>query len=241
MLPSKKKLIPRSKLTNVIPPKKKLPPAPIDDDDEDQEDVVDEDEVVDEEVEAPRPKKKLVPRKQVVEEDEEDTEEAEDEEEQPKRKVSKKVKSALAKAFDSVPLSGSADEIPAGKYEAIIREAVVQPFSEEKGQSIRFKYEFATEGIAGSQMTQWFKIIDSEGQPVDWMIDMLKKALAKLGIEIEGDELEETVQEIHETHPGIVLKVAYAKGSDGNVYPRLTIQGPCDNEVIEEYKDSVPY
>jgi hypothetical protein len=73
------------------------------------------------------------------------------------------------------------------------------------------------------------------------MIDMFKKSLAKLGIEVKGEDLEDTIQEIHDEHPGIVLKLTYAKGNDGNIYPRMAIQGPCDNEVVAEYRDQVPY
>lgn len=239
MLPPKKKLL--TKQTPNIPAKKKLPPLPVDDE-------IDESEVDDEavEVEAPLPKKKLVP-KHIVEEDDEEVDEDEvdevEEEVLPKKKanVITKKKSALAKAFDSVPLSNSADDIPAGKHEAIIREAVVQPFSEDKGQSIRFKYEFCNPNIAGKQLTQWFKIIDANGAPVDWMIDMLKKSLAKLGIEIEGNDLEDTIQEIHDARPGVVVKLTYSRGNDGNIYPRPVIQGPCDSETVETYRDNIPY
>lgn len=248
----KTKLVRREQPSS-IPTKKKLLPKRRVVEDEVEEDELDEDgevELEDEEEETPVvKKKKLVPRSKVVEEDDEEVEEDDEveEDEEPvlkKKKAglgSKKGRSALAKAFDSVPLSNSADDIPAGKYECIIREARVHPFSDERGQNITFKYEWCAEPHEGKQMTQWFKIIDASEEPVDWMIDMLKQAFVRLGIEIEGDDLEGTIQEINDTHPGIILKLSYSKGKDGNTYPRFAIQGECNNDVVEAYKDNVAY
>jgi hypothetical protein len=241
MLPSKKKLIP--KLT------KKLPPRPVDEDEIEEVDVDDEvDTDVDEEVEAPR-SKKIAPTGRHIKDDHDDEDEEGEEEPEPvlaKRKATalpKKGKSALAKAFDSVPLSNSADDIPAGPHEVIIREATVRPFVEDRGQAIIFRYEFCEEKYAGQQMTHWFNVIDKSGEPVDWMINNLRVALAKLGIEVTGDELEETIQEINDSRPhlGVLLKLTYSQGKDGNTYPRFAIQGPCDNDVIEGYRDNIPY
>lgn len=247
----KKKLKPNSILTkhsNVVPLKKKLPKAPVEEDEIEDEELTEEEvenvEEDDDEVEeTPVVKKKLVPKSQrVVEEDDED--ETEEEEPLPRRKAGlgskPKGKSALAKAFDSVPLSNSAKDIPAGKYECIIKEAVVRPFSEEKGQFIIFRYDFCAPPHTGKSMTQFFKILDENEEPVDWMINMLKEAFARLGVEIEGDDLESTIQEINDSRPGILLKVGYQVGKDNVTYPRLAVQGTCDNDVVEAYKDSVP-
>jgi hypothetical protein len=92
-------------------------------------------------------------------------------------------------------------------------------------------------------MTHWFNIIDKSGEPVDWMITNLRVALAKLGIEVTGDELEGTIQEINDSRPhvGALIKLTYKEGKDGNTYPRFAIQGQCDNEVVEAYRDNIPY
>lgn len=253
----KKNLIPKTRLVrreqpNSVPTaKKKLAKLPVEDIEEDDDELTDEEvddiEEDDDEVETPVVKKKLVPRSKVVEDEVEDTDEDDSDEEEvlPKRKAglgSKKGKSALAKAFDSVPLSNSAENIPAGKHECIIREARVHPFNEERGQNITFKYEFCADPHTGKQMTQWFKILDANNQPVDWMIDALHQSLVKMGIDITGEQLEDTIQEINDEHPGILLKLTYVVSTkDGNTYPRFNIQGQCNNDVVEAYKDNVRY
>lgn len=247
MLPSKKKI--GGNPTNK-PFKKILPKPPVEEEDEGlTEDEVDTEDT-ESEVETPSyPKKKLVPKakpKHVEEVDEDEAEDEGEEEPQPKKKASllskkgNKSKSALAAAFDSVPLSGSASDVPSGKHEAIIRQAVVQA-RDERGQSIRFNFELCEPEYGdANRLVKWYRVFDGEGQPVDWMINMLKNDLARMGVEIEGDELEDTLQEITDVNPGIMLKVSYAKGSDGNTYQRLAIDSECDNDVVQAYKDNVP-
>ena len=208
--------------------KRRLPPKPTDDEDEDEEGQVDE-----------------------VDEDEDEDEEGEEEEAPRKRekvtagagkaKAPPKKRKGLASAFDRIPLTNNADEVPAGQYEAIVRDVVLQE-ADSKGQSVRMHFELCDPQFAeANNITQWFKIVDAQGESVDGGIRALKQALAKLGYEPSGEELEECFEEISGDKPGVVLKVSYSKDDSGNTWQRAIIQAPCDNDVVAEYKDNVAY
>lgn len=201
--------------------------------------------------------KKLPPRPKDIDEEESEaeSEEREGEEEGDEEKEQATVKkgatvlkgkpagkkSALAAAFDRIPLTNNADQIPAGTYEAIIRDIVMQE-PDAKGQSVRVHFELcASEFEDGNNITSWFKIVDSEGESVDGGIRALKQSLAKLGYEVSGVELEECFDEISKEKPGVVLKVSYAQDAQGNTWQRAAIQSTCDNEVVAAYKDNIPY
>jgi PDZ domain-containing secreted protein len=71
---------------------------------------------------------------------------------------------------------------------------------------------------------------------------MMKEALAKLGYNPKDyDELQEVCEEVTEQKPGVSIKVSYSPDKEGTPRVRVTIQGEQDNDVIQEYKDSVPY
>jgi hypothetical protein len=209
--------------------KRRLPPRPTDEDEDEegQVDEVDEDEEGDEdgegeEEEAPRKREKVTAGAR-------------------KGKVLPKKRKGLASAFDRIPLTNNADEVPAGQYEAIVRDVVLQE-ADSKGQSVRMHFELCDPQFAeANNITQWFKIVDAQGESVDGGIRALKQALAKLGYEPSGEELEECFEEISGDKPGVVLKVSYSKDDSGNTWQRAIIQAPCDNEVVAEYKDNVPY
>lgn len=158
----------------------------------------------------------------------------------PKKATGKK--NLLAAAFDRIPLTNNADEIPAGTYEAIVRDIVLQE-PDNKGQSVRIHFELCNPEFkeTGNSITQWFKIVDARGESVDGAIRALKAALAKLGYEPSGEELEECFEQITDEKPGVLVKVSYSKDEAGNVWQRANIQGQCDNDIVMQYKDDMPY
>lgn len=215
----KKKLIP-SKLTV----KKKLPPPPVEDEVEDEVDVEEE----------------------PGEEKEEDEEEDEEETPRPTKKKGK-AKSALARAFAAVPLSGNSI-MKAGLYLAIVRSFILQP-PDARGISVRINVELCDPEIeeADRHRVDWRKIIDADGQPVGGGIRAFANDLAHLGYEIPDidedfeDNLQAIFDEIGKERPGINLKVFNQRGNDGTEYAHFAIQGVSEDEVIEEYKNNIPF
>lgn len=193
--------------------KKKAPI--VDDDNGDEEAEVDEEEADTEEEAAPVSKRKPLGGK-----------------------VAKKV-SNLADVFDSVPMSNNATDVPTGKYEAIIRDVVLQE-PDAKGQSARMHFELCDPDFAeANSVTTWFKILDANGEPVRGGVIALKTTLAKLGYEPAGDEIEECFEEITGDNPGVILSISYTP--DSNHYQRVKVDSAADNEVIQAYKDNVAY
>lgn len=239
---SSKKLAPKS--TGV---RRKLPAPPPEDEDEDEEEV--EEEVEEEEEEAPVVKKKVKPlaKRRVVEEEDEDEDEEEEEESIPtmisrklkdKKKAKSKGASALANAFDNVPLTNNST-VKAGKYEAIIKEMVLQPYEEGKGQKIRIKYELCDpEYTEDNELTDWRTIVAKDGEANEVGIRLFKQELARLGYEVTFDELEECFEQITDEKPGIMVKVSYREWQ-GNDFLQTSIDDLCDNDVVQEYKDTI--
>jgi len=152
------------------------------------------------------------------------------------------VADALTAAFDSVPLSNSASEIPAGKYEGIITRVTLQN-PDAKGRSVRVNFELCDPRFENkNQLVTWFKILESDLRtPVAGGVKALKIMLGKLGYDPKGSEMEQAFDEISQDQPGVMLRINYAEGSDGIVYQRIIVDGLCDNEVVETYKDKIPY
>ena len=217
--------------------KKPLPPKPKDYDEEEEEveeeAEVDEEEVIDEEEEEEEAaatipfakattKSKLPPLPT------------------PSKTVSKKGNSPLADAFNKVKSSKGASDIPAGKYEAIIRAFVLQP-PDAKGQSARVKFELCDPQFKDNNtIPQWFKLLNAQDEEVAGGIWALEQALAKLGYDISGDELEECFEQISEENPGVIIKVSY-DNVDGTRWQRAVIQGLCNNALVQEYKENQPF
>jgi hypothetical protein len=218
------------------------------DDDENEEDAEEEEE----EEETPIRNKSAELRKRNaarhLEEDDEEKDVDDDEEETPKsiKKSSLKKKPAavkggggLADAFDSVKGFNNADDVPIGKYEAIIRDVVLQE-PDAKGQSARMHFELCSDDFTdANSVTTWFKLQDTDGEPVRGGLMALKATLAKLGYDPKGDELEAVFEEITNENPGVLIKISYT--TDSNHYQRIQVDSLCDNEVVEEYKDNVKY
>jgi hypothetical protein len=157
-----------------------------------------------------------------------------------------KGRSSLAAAFDSVSLSSSASEIPPGKYEAIVSRLTLQE-PDQKGQSVRANFELCSPAFDNkNQLVTWFKLLESDHRtPIDGGIKAFKAMLAKLGYELKGADMEDPDSEIYATitqeQPGVTLKISYQQANDGNTYQRILVDSLCDNEVIAQYKDNVPY
>lgn len=184
-----------------------------------------------------------------VELDEED-EEAEEVEEEPPKSAKRSTaatppakvgRSSLAEAFDNTSATNNADDLPPGKYEAIVKNAVLQE-PDAKGQSIRMSFDLCNPDLAeNNQVTTWFKLFDANGNKVDGGIRAFKGTMAKLGYKPKFDELDEVLAEIMEERPGVLLKVSYSKDRDGNVWQRAVVDSLCDNEVVQEYKENVVF
>jgi hypothetical protein len=176
-------------------------------------------------------------------------EEEEEDEIKPKSKVaagrgpdvSAGKKKSLAQAFDEVPASNNADNTPPGKYEAILKDVVMQA-KDAKGQSVRMHFELCGDGFQDrNSVTTWFKVFDPEENTVQGGIRALKQTLAKLGYEPTFDELDECFEQITQEKPGVLLKISYSKDAQGNEWQRAVVEDLCDNEIIAAYKDNVPY
>lgn len=211
--------------------------APVDDDEDEDIDTNDEDDDDDVEEETkPQPKSSSASKfpsskpkpKQTVEVDDEDEEDDIDEE--------------MANAFNAVPTSSNADGIPVGKYEAIISEIVWQPWTELKGKSIRMKFELCDPDYANQNVvTRWFKIFDGNKQTMDVGISIFRQSMAKLGYEVEDvRKLNKLFKQVMEDRPGVLLNISY-RTYQGTQYIDPKIEGGCDNDVVQEYKDSVAY
>jgi hypothetical protein len=127
-------------------------------------------------------------------------------------------------------------QIDAGKYEAIITELVLQD-EDEKGQSVRMKYEIATDGdFRGQSLAQFYKLFEADGGAGKGAA-FLKKDLAVLGYDnVEFDDLEKAFEEIVEQELGVVITVKI-NGQFTNAY----LGGLCeDSDIIEEYKAQRP-
>lgn len=228
----------------MLPPKKKLnkilPKQQVQESEEEME--------IDEEVDevTPPPKKKMIPIAKMADEDEE----IDEEEAPPVKKVMKTAKpatkSALAKAFSAVPMSNNATSIKAGTYEAIIRSFVLQA-PDAKGQSVRINAELCGEDFAeANQLVDWRMLINKDGDAVMGGIRALGNDLARLGYEIPtidedfDENLEATFEAITKEKPGVLLKVTY-QHANGVDYQHFAVQGECDNEVVQAYKENTPY
>lgn len=237
-------LPPKKKLNKIIPKQQVAPPEPEEEELESQDDEDQE-----EDLQPPTPiKKKSVPVAKMAEEDDEEV----DEEEAPApKKVIKPIakpakKSALAKAFAAVPMSNNATSIKAGTYEALIRSFVLQA-PDAKGQSVRINAELCGEDFSeANQLVDWRMLINKDGDAVMGGIRALGNDLARLGYDVpEQDEdfdenLEATFEAITKEKPGVLLKVTY-QHANGVDYQHFSVQGPCDNEVVQAYKENTPY
>ena len=141
--------------------------------------------------------------------------------------------SSKAALFDQTKAQGQLD---AGKYEAIISEFVLQD-EDEKGQSVRIKYEIASEGdFRGQSLAQFYKIFEAEGG-VGKGAAFLKKDLAVLGYEdVTFEDLESVFEEIVEKQMGVVITVKHNQG-----FINAYLGGLCeDSDIIQEYLANRP-
>lgn len=139
-----------------------------------------------------------------------------------------------ASAFDAAKATGAVD---AGKYEAVIREFVLQK-PDEKGQSARIKYLIASEGDAqGETLSQWYKLFETDESPAKGLA-FLKKDLAILGYaDVRFKELENVFEEIVEKKMAVVITVKHNEG-----FINAYMQGLCeDSEVVAEFLENNPY
>lgn len=139
-----------------------------------------------------------------------------------------------AQAFDEVSPGGGA--VPAGKYEAVLKEAVLQD-PDDKGQSARFKVLIASENYMGEELTWWNKIFDVDENPTGG-VKFLKQTLAKLGYpDVTFDDLESVFEELTNDHPGCAIQVKINEGYT-NVYINGLIE---DSPAIRALHETNPF
>ena len=134
----------------------------------------------------------------------------------------------LAAAFDNAKQAG---DVPAGKYEALLVEAVLQD-PNEKGQSARIAYEIATGDPAGERVTQFYQLMTADEEPGRGAA-FLKRDLAILGMkDVTGMELENAMEVLTENKPGVVIQVKHKDG-----YQNVYLQGLAEgSDELESYR-----
>lgn len=152
-------------------------------------------------------------------------------------------KGSLEERFNAIASAtgfANAENIPPGKYEAIVSEGVYQA-PDAKGQSVRLRFDLCDPDYKDqNQIAQWYRILDADNEPFVGGIKALAFQFAKLGYELTLSGIEEDLAKITEDKPGVLVKVSY-RDYQGAQYPKVNIEGLCDNDVVQEYKDSVPY
>jgi hypothetical protein len=143
--------------------------------------------------------------------------------------------------YDRIRAGGTQD-VPPGRYHAVINEFVVQE-ADARGQSVRAKFDLAGEDYRDTApIVTWYKIFDDRERIVDWSVRNFKIALAKLGYEnVPFRKLPMLLAEITDEHPGVMLRISYRKDGNGTTWQRVEVEGPCDDDVIRELKASIPY
>lgn len=143
---------------------------------------------------------------------------------------------SAANVFDNTRAQGSVED---GKYEAIYKEMVLQD-SDEKGQSVRWKYVIISEGdMQGSEVAQFYKIFNSDMKTAGLGLPFLKKDLAVLGQpDVKFGDLEDTFKELMEDEDlGVNITV---KNKDG--FTNAYLNGICDDaELIANYREEHPF
>jgi hypothetical protein len=93
----------------------------------------------------------------------------------------------------------------------------------------------------------WFGLVDEGGDPgkgLRWF----KLALSKLGYDTEEMDAaeedtaalyEQALEEISEEQPGVLIKISY--NADYPDSPNVRLEDVSDSELIEAYKDNVPF
>ncbi len=137
--------------------------------------------------------------------------------------------------FDSVKPQGKVDD---GKYDAVIRELVLQPFDPAKGRSVRLKVTIADEGdFQGAEAVQFYKIIEAD-KSAGKGAAYLKADLAKLGYEdVRFADMEKVFDEIVENKTGILCTVKNNPPYT-NVYVNALAE---DSEVIAAFLATNPF
>jgi hypothetical protein len=136
---------------------------------------------------------------------------------------------SLASAFDEAKPQGQTE---AGKYDAILIEAVLQK-ADEKGQSARFKYEIASEGDnQGNQITQFYKLVNADGSRGSGLA-YLKRDLAVLQKgDVKGSELEEALEELTTEMPGVSVTV-----KQNEQWTNVYLNSISESDIIDGYKE----
>lgn len=120
-----------------------------------------------------------------------------------------------AKSFDEV---SEGSDVKDGKYEAIVKEFILQDPIEGKGQSVRFTVVIASEDFRGESITGWFKIFEDQDQEVAAKgAKFFKKACTILGYTVTQANLEEVCEQITQDQPGVLIQKKTNEGFD-NVY-----------------------
>ena len=160
-------------------------------------------------------------------------------------------KLSRAEAFNAISVSGNADQIPAGKYEAVITSVILQE-PDLKGQSVRWNFDLCDPDLGdNNKVVTWNKLFYADDSPCIPGIRIMKVSLAKIGYEdVQIDPDDEELRKLRtvfeevtdaEEKVGVLLNISYNKGTDGVTYQRVMVDSASDNDMIQEYRDRVPY
>lgn len=144
-----------------------------------------------------------------------------------------------ADVFDNVRPQGTVDN---GKYEAVIKEFVLQD-ADEKGRSVRLKVAIADEGeFQGVELAQFYKVLEAPNAAGKVTAGkgaaFLKADLVKLGHEnVRFADMPDVFEEIVEAKTGVLVTVKQ-NGAFTNVY----INGLSeDSQVIADFLATNPF
>jgi hypothetical protein len=150
---------------------------------------------------------------------------------------------SLAKAFDSVPTTSSQSTVPSGRYEAIAKVNISQ-----KELVIRWiwNFELCSEDFERGQnrVPAFRRLQNADGEREtheEIAIKTLRQELAIIGYpDLKGSQLEECADEINNDPPGVIIRVSYRQWQ-GRDIQEAEIVDECNNDVVQAYKDNVPY
>ena len=167
----------------------------------------------------------------------------------PKKKVgagSGPAKGSLGAVFRSVPLNSNAKNIPEGLHEAVLTRFVIQQ-PNTKGQKAMAEYALVNPDFGEKNKVQgWFGIMDEKGEAAKGLY-WFKIALSKLGYDTDKfdeeedptDLYEQALEEITDEQPGVLIKISY--NADYPDSPNVRLEDQADSQLIQEYKDNVPF
>jgi len=151
-------------------------------------------------------------------------------------------KATKQRGYDDIkPGGGNANDIPPGRYEAILLSAVLQE-PNENGQSLRLNFQLCNDDLPTTDLPTWFKFYRADNSINEFAVGLWKSTLARLGYQdVKEADLPELLDQIGQDQPGVIVKVSYQtpKGYT-TTFQRVDVEATCDNDVIAAWRDNHP-